>query len=99
MQLVSGRESSDAFTQRIASLTDGVKQNMEYKRQFMEWERQKTYLFNKGKEEGIATGKQEAKIESARNLLRENISPEIVSKCIGLSLEDVEKLAAEVSNN
>ena len=92
LQLVSGRESSDAFTQRIASLTDRVKRNIEYKRQFMEWERQKTYLFNKGKEEGIATGKQEAKIEAVRNFYANGVSVELIAKSLQMTVEQVEEI-------
>ena len=107
LRLVSGQEGSDAFTRRIASLTDGVKRNMEYKRQFMEWERQKTYLFNKGKEEGIAEGKaagilegeQKKAVEATRNFLKEGISPEIIAKCTGLPIEEVQKLQAELAVN
>ena len=69
----------------------------------MEWERQKTYLFNKGKEEGIAEGKaagmKEKAVEAARNMLIENISPEIVTKCTGLPIDEVQKLQAELSVN
>ena len=97
LRLVSGREGSDAFTKRIASLTDGVKQNMEYKRQFMEWERQKTYLFNKGKEEGIAEGTLQKAVETAKNFLKKDISPEIIAECTGLPLETVKQLAEELS--
>ena len=97
LKLVSGQEGSDAFTKRIASLTDVVKQNMEYKRQYMEWERQKTYLFNKGKEEGIAEGKsagmQEKAVEAAKKLLLKGINPEIIAECTGLTLEEVERIA------
>ncbi len=63
----------------------------------MEWERQKTYLFNKGKEEGIAEGARQKAVEDARNLLKKGISPELIAECIGLPLDEVGKIAAEVS--
>ena len=93
MQLVSGREGSDAFTRRIARLTDGVKRNIEYKRQFMEWERQKTYLFNKGKEEGM----QEKAVEAARNLIKMKLGTfDQIAQAQGLPLEEVQKIAEEL---
>ncbi len=95
LQLVSGRESSDAFTQRIASLTDRVKRNIEYKRQFMEWERQKTYLFNKGKEEGIATGKQEKAVEDAKNFYANGASVELIAKSLKMTVEQVENIVMD----
>ena len=94
LRLVSGQEGSDAFTKRIASLADGVKQNMDYKRQFMEWERQKTYLFNKGKEEGA----QQKAVEAAQKMLTNGkLSKEEIADITGLSLEEVQKLHAELS--
>ena len=38
---------------------------------------------------------EEAKIETAKNLLSENLPIEQVARCTGLSLEEVEKLAKE----
>ena len=87
LQLVSGRESSDAFTQRIASLTDGVKRNIEYKRQFMEWERQKTYLFNKGK--------QEKAVEAARSFYANGASVELIAKSLQMTVEQVENIVKD----
>ena len=96
MRLVSGQKGSDEFTEKIAHLADEVKQNIGYKRQFMEWERQKTYLYNKGKEEGVIEGKQEKAVEDAKNLLIKGINPETIAECIGLPLEEVQKLAEEL---
>ena len=50
-------------------------------------------------EDGYERGKQEKAVEDARNLLKENISPEIIAKCTGLPLEEVQKLQAELSVN
>ena len=46
-------------------------------------------------EEGIAQGAEQAKIETARNLLNMNLSLEQVVQGSGLSLEIVEELAKE----
>ncbi|MCR4736213.1 MAG: hypothetical protein K5829_14545, partial [Treponema sp.] len=45
-----------------------------------------------GIEQGIEQGKKEAILESARNLKLNGISTEIISKSLGLSLEEIEKL-------
>lgn len=50
-------------------------------------------------EDGYERGKQEKAVEDARNLLKENISPEIIAKCTGLPLEEVQKLQAELAVN
>ena len=55
----------------------------------MEWERQKAYEFKRGKEE--------AKMEDARNLLAKGINPEIIAECTGLPLETVQQFAEELA--
>ena len=94
MRLVSGQKGSDEFTEKIAHLADEVKQNIGYKRQFMEWERQKTYLYNKGLEEG----KQEKAVEDAKNLLKLGLgTEEQIAQAVCLPLEEVQKLAEEIT--
>ncbi len=43
--------------------------------------------FRRGLKEGINQGSQQAKIETAKNLLKENISPEIIARTTGLSID------------
>ena len=50
---------------------------------------------NDGIAQGIAQGAEQAKIETARNLLNMNLSLEQVVQGTGLSLETVEELAKE----
>ena len=84
MRLVRGNESSNAFTDRVAHLTEDAKRNNEYKRQYMEWERQKAYEFRRGKEEG----KEEAKLEAAITLVNKyNASPETAANDMEIPLE------------
>ena len=59
----------------------------------MDWERQKTYLRNEGREEG----EQKAKLETARNFLAKGINPDIIAECTGLPLEEVQKLAEKLT--
>ena len=47
--------------------------------------------------DGVEDGKQEKAVEDARNMLIENISLEIVSKCTGLPIETVQQLAEELT--
>lgn len=51
----------------------------------MDWEREKTYSFNRGLEQGT----QQKAVEDARNLLNEGVAPEVISRCVGLPLEQV----------
>ena len=66
---------------------------------------EKDIAFEEGKEEGFAQGiergiergAEEKALESAENLLREGDTPEKVSRCIGLSLEQVRQIAESLS--
>ena len=46
----------------------------------------------KGREEGIAQGTYNKSLETAKKLLEDNISPEVVVKYTGLPLETILKL-------
>ena len=54
----------------------------------------------RGRKEGIAVGEKrgrtEAKLEDARNLLKENVSEDVIARCTGLPLETVQQLADEI---
>jgi predicted transposase/invertase (TIGR01784 family) len=47
-------------------------------------------------EEGLVQGRQEKAIEDARNFLNEGIAPEVISRCVGLPLEQVLELQKEL---
>jgi len=49
----------------------------------------------KGLEEGIEQGEKKAKIETAKNLLKNGISLEIIMKSTGLSEEEINLLDLE----
>lgn len=93
--LVTGTPSS-SFTKELEGYVAEAKQNHNYKRQFMNWERQRAYDFADGKQEGLKEGIQEGAqqkaIEDARNLKQNGISVELIAKCIGLSVEEVSNL-------
>ena len=45
-----------------------------------------------GRKDGIAEGEAKGKTEIAKNMLKENVNIELISKVTGLSLEEIEKL-------
>ena len=45
-----------------------------------------------GMEKGLLAGERKKAIETAKNLLKKNISAEIIAECTGLSLEEVIKI-------
>ena len=49
--------------------------------------------YNSGMSAAEKRGEERAKLEAARNLLRENVPEEVIARCTGLSLETVQQLA------
>ncbi|MBQ2530522.1 MAG: hypothetical protein II547_09735, partial [Treponema sp.] len=47
--------------------------------------------------EGLSDGQKQKTLESAENLFREEIPLEIISRCIGLPLEQVKQIAQSLS--
>ena len=52
----------------------------------------KVLAYKDGLAEGEKNGEYRAKIETAKNLLAQNIPVEVVIECTGLPIEEVEKL-------
>ena len=47
-------------------------------------------------EEAYEDGAHDKAVESAKKLLKENIPIETISRCVGLPVEEVQKLASEI---
>ena len=88
LKVVVGQKASDSFSKKIEELTQDAKHNTQWRHQYMEWERQRTYDFESGKEAGI-----EAKaVEDAIAFLKKGIPSETIAECIKLPLEKVLEL-------
>ena len=90
-------KGTNSFTAKISKLVEEAKQNSQWRKQFMELEREYAYKFREGKAEGILEGKQQKAEEAATEFLKENISPEIIAKCVKLPLEKVLELKESIS--
>ncbi len=100
----NAEESRSGFAGEIQSLVKEAKHNFQWKRQYMDLEREKTYAYVHGKEEGLAEGHEkglkegahEKAIEAARKFLKMNVcTVEQIAEAIGLSLEEVLALKNE----
>lgn len=97
--IVSNSRMSD-FTEKLSDYIKDAKHNIQWRRQFMDLEREKTYAYNQGlkegKEEGIKQGIEQGvekqAEESAVKFLNEKVSPEVIAKCVGITLERVLEL-------
>ena len=79
------------YTIDLHSYVESAKKNLQWRWQYMNWERQRTYDFDAGMEKGA----RDAKLEAARNLLTNGVDPEIIAKSTGLSLEEVLNLQTQ----
>ena len=93
--LITGR-TEDSYTRELELCTAKAKQNAQTRRQYMDWARELNYEkergYNIGYDSGYGTGLKSAKLEDAANLLKENVSPEVIARCTGLSLTEVEEI-------
>ena len=87
---------SDNFTKNLEQRVERLKINEIFRSDYM---MDALPLFDarqaglkEGRIEGLAEGARNAKFETARNLLKKNISAEIIAECTGLSLEEVNAL-------
>ena len=93
--LMTGR-TEDSYTQELELCTAKAKQNAQTRRQYMDWARELNYEkergYSIGYDNGYDSGLHQKAVEDATNLLRENISPEVIARCTGLSLAEVEEI-------
>ena len=90
--LISNKAANE-YTSELAGYVKDAKQNMQWRIQYMNWERQRTYDIDYGKEQGI----QQKAIEDATEFLKENVSPELIAKCVKLPLEKVLELQEQIA--
>ena len=93
--LITGR-TEDSYTRELELCTAKAKQNAQTRRQYMDWARELNYEkergYSIGYDNGYDSGLHQKAVEDATNLLRENISPEVIARCTGLSLAEVEEI-------
>ena len=97
LRMVTENKASDDFTDRIKELVADAKRNMQWRKQYMEWEREKTYIREDAIEEGREQGMQQKAVEDARNALAMNLTAEQTAQITGLPLEQVLELQKAVA--
>ena len=89
--LMTGR-TEDSYTRELELCTAKAKQNAQTRRQYMDWDRELNYEKESGYSIGYDSGLHHKALEDAANLLKENVSPEVIARCTGLSLTEVEEI-------
>ena len=97
LKMVIQNKSESTFTDKILDLVTDAKKNLQWKRQYMDLEREKLYAYDDGLEKGLTQGLEEGAkkkaIEDARNLLKMNVlTIKQIASAINLSVEEVTAL-------
>ncbi|MBQ9206027.1 MAG: Rpn family recombination-promoting nuclease/putative transposase [Treponema sp.] len=89
LKLITSNESSDTFSSRISLLVAEAKHNIQWKRQYMDFAREKTYAFEDGMEK--------ARIEDIKNFFMNGASVELIAKSTGMTIEQIEEITKDVA--
>ncbi len=92
MKCLLTNESSNSFSEKIIRKVEDAKHNAQWRKHFMEFERQLAYSFREGKAEGM----EEKAVEASLEFLKKGVSPEIIAECVKLPLEKVLELQKEL---
>ena len=92
LQFVSTNVPEDDFTGEIFNLVEQNKQDEQFRSEYMRCNLHDYDIM----EDGIRQGKQEAKLEAARNMLMENVPIDKIANWQDLPLETVQQLAVEL---
>lgn len=85
----ASKKQKDSFTEKLLKLVEEAKINSQWRKQFMEWEREMAMKFREGK--------REAKREDAIAFLKKKIPAETIAECIGFPLEEVLELQKQIT--
>ena len=82
----------DDFSKRLCEFVARVKENEKFRKEFAEMNLHDFDIMTEGKEEGLIEGARQNAIEAARNFKAVGVDVNIIAKCVGISVEEVEKL-------
>ena len=100
LQYINNNKTVDDFTQRLDSFVNKIKQEEVNRKEYqsMNIHDQDTFLRgkNEGFEAGMQQGMQQKAIETAKNMLKDNIPQNAIIKYTGLPTETIEQLTKQV---
>ena len=91
LEYIIDKRSTSEFTDKLDTLVEQTKLNEIFKGDYMAWGLAEFDAEQRGKKEG----EYQAKIETAKNMLKNNISINIISDCTGLSIQTIKNLQTE----
>ena len=93
LKFISTNEpGKDDFSNRLSSIVEKLKENEEFRSDYAAMNLHDRDIQRAARREGFAEGAREKAIETARNLKQKGIPVETIADCVGLSVEEIEKL-------
>ncbi|MBQ7904119.1 MAG: Rpn family recombination-promoting nuclease/putative transposase, partial [Spirochaetaceae bacterium] len=104
LQYICNQKPVDDFTEKLSSIVEKIKKHEVNRKEYQSMNLHDRDNFRRGLKEGIeqgisqgiqqgiSQGSQQAKIETAKNLLTMSLSIENIAKATGLSIEDINAL-------
>ncbi len=93
----TGVAGEDDFTKRLEAIVEKLKDDDKFRSDYAamnlhDWDLTRR-AEEAGREKGIQEGSHNKAIETAQNLLKEKVPPEVISRCVGLPPEEIQKIA------
>ena len=97
LEYISDRTSTTDFTNKLNSLVEKTKLSEIFRGDYMAWGLAEFDAERRGYKEGVAVGisqgSQQKAIETAKNMLKDNLDIQTILKYTGLSIEEIKSLA------
>ena len=106
LEYIKDKNSTSDFTSSIDNLVEEIKLNEVFRGDYMAWglaefdAEQRGYKIGiqEGISQGISQGEQQAKIETAKNMVLKNIPLNTIAECTGLSIQTLKELNTNNNN-
>ena len=95
-KFLNGESAESDLTRSIAEKVARAKVNKQWRKQYMTWQQTIDEEKEISREEGIAEGAHNNAVETARRMLEDDMTAELVAKYTTLPLEQVQQLAVEL---
>ena len=95
--ICTNQPGQDDFSNKLSKLVELLKDNEKFRSDYTAMNLHDRDITRAAKKEGIAEGEQRKAIEAASEFLKENISPEIIARCVKLPLEQIKQLQMQLN--
>ncbi len=96
LEYLEKHSATDPLTKKIQIAVDSCKNHQKWRAEYMLWKDQIREWKDEAREDGLAEGRKEGAnnkaIETAKKMLENELSTNLIVKCTGLPLEEVNKL-------